>query len=269
MGSKAFLGLAAAMLLGFCPIGHLPGHSLEDLIGPEQAAAILAGEKPLLAQFRDPRSRLSPRHDVLRGHIEAQRRDLDPSVMVETLHIYQKPQPVENAAWSAEEEARLYNNLLALSSLAGLQYYSASRGSMRIFYETSFVIDGPSSKNPLPDPAYARPQAEIRIYARQKDLTFGDNIYQYDYYTAPGAIIFVQQNLTPLTVGIIPAVGKDRLRSVVAVFDAGNYLLVYAASMARAVSFPGMNDRLGNSFANRAEAVIQWFSAQADRALGK
>jgi hypothetical protein len=189
--------------------------------------------------------------------------------MVETLHIYRKPEAAQRIIWSAAEEANLYNEVLALSTLAGLQYFSATRGSMRTFYETSWVIDGPSTKRPVPDPVYPRPPAELILYARQKDLTFGDNIYQYDFYSVPGAIIFIQQNLTALTAGIIPAVGKNKLRSTVAVFDAGEYLLVYAASMAKAASLPGMNERVGNSFANRAEAIFNWFSSQADRAFGK
>jgi len=107
----------------------------------------------------------------------------------------------------------------------------------------------------------------LTIYARQKDLTFGDNIYQYDYYSEPGAFIFIQQNLTSLSYGIIPAVGKNKLRSVAAVMDAGNYLLVYIASMSKAVSIPGMKERIGNSFANRSEAIFNWFSNQADKAF--
>jgi hypothetical protein len=136
---------------------------------------------------------------------------------------------------------------------------------MRTFYEISQIIDGPSSKNPLPDPAFLRPPRELSLYARQKDLTFGDNIYQYDFYYTQGTIIFIQQNLTSLTAGIIPAVGKNNLRSVVAIIDAEDSILVYAASMAKAVLIPGMNERLGTSFANRAEAILRWFSDQADK----
>ena len=82
-------------------------------------------------------------------------------------------------------------------------------------------------------------------------------------------MIFIQQNLTALTAGIIPAVGKNKLRSVVAILDAGEYILIYAASMAKTVALPGMNERVGNSFANRAEAVLHWFKEQADKAFNK
>ena len=242
---------------------------LESLVSLEQAAALLAGEKPIASQFRNPQPRLLPRNEALRRLLEETRRSLDPNVMVETLSLYTKPPQANQTALSADEKAALYNSVLALSTLAGLQYFSASRGAMRTFYEVSTVIDGPSTKVPVPDPSYNRPQAELTIFARQKDLTFGDNIYQYDFYSTEGAIIFIQQNLTPLNAGIIPAIGRNRLRSIVAVLDAGDYLLVYAASMARAVSLPGMNERVGASFANRAEAVLNWFSSQADEAFDR
>jgi hypothetical protein len=261
--------LVFASLFGTVFVVGVSGLNLTDFISAEQARALLAGEIPVETQFKNPQPQLLPRHAGLKRQIDALQAELDPGIMVETLHIYEKPRDAQKIAWSAGEEAALYNNVLALSTLAGLQYFSASRGVMRTFYETSSVIDGPVTKRPLPDPVYSRPPPEITVYARQKDLTFGDNIYQYDFYSSPGIMIFVQQNLTALTAGIIPAVGKNKLRSVVAVLDAGEYILVYAASMAKTVALPGMRERVGNSFANRAEAVLHWFKDQADKAFAK
>jgi hypothetical protein len=253
----------------WCLSAPLFSASLEDLIGAERAVALQAGEKPALAQFKDAAPQFLPRHGALGELVEKTRRDLEPTVMVETLQVYQKPAAASAGALSAEEEAALYNGVVALSTLTGLQYYSASRGTLRTFYESSTVIDGPSSKKPLADPVYERPPAELTLYARQKDLTFGDNIYRYTFYHAPGALIFTQENLTSLTAGIIPAVGKNRLRSTVAILDAGDCLLVYALSMAKAASLPGMKERIGNSFTSRAEAIVRWFSAQAAAAFSK
>ena len=245
------------------------GLNLTDFISVEQARSLIAGETPVETHFKDPEPMLLPRHAGLKRHIDTLREGLDPNMMVETLHIYKKPREAAKAAWSAGEEAALYNSVLALSTLAGLQYFSESRGVMRTFYEISSVIDGPVTKRPLPDPVYARPPVELTVYARQKDLTFGDNIYQYDFYSSPGIMIFIQQNLTSLTAGIIPAVGKNKLHSVVAILDAEEYILIYATSMAKTVALPGMKERVGNSFANRAEAVLHWFKDQADKAFSK
>ena len=267
MGSKVFLWFIIAAFLWNFSGPELSGLDLEDYISPEYAAALRAGEKPVLAQFKDPRPELMPRNELLKGLVEGIQKNLDPSVMVEYLFMYPKPRNAEKGGWSAGEEAELYNNVLALSTLEGIQYYSASREAIRTFYESSFVIDGPSGKKPLPDPSYPWPQAELTVYARQKDLTFGENTYQYDYYTALGTIVFIQRNLSSLTYGIIPAVGKNKLYSAVAVLDGGEQLLVYMASMSKTASVPGMKDRIGSSFANRAEAIFNWFSNQADKAF--
>ena len=253
----------------FAALWVFPGYSLslEALIGPQYINALHAGENPVLVQFSAPRPQLTPQHEALRRHIEAVRQDLGPSVMVEMLYLYRKPPGAAMTAWTAEEMARLYNELVALSTLAGIQYFSASRGRMQTLYETSQVIDGPSTRRPIADPVFTRPPAELTVYVRQEDLTFGDNVYQFTFYTAPGALIITQQNLTALTVGFIRAVGRNNLRSTVAILDAGEYILVYAASMARAASVPGMRERIGSSFTTRTEAIIQWFSGRADRAF--
>jgi hypothetical protein len=263
--------LAAAVCL---PLAADP---LEELAGPERAAALLAGETITEVQLKEPRPVLIPRHPGLRRLVDGLMGELGPGLFAETLYRYEKPAGASGGAsaegagprrWTGDERLRLYHEATALSTLTGIQYYSASRKTMRTFYEYSRVIDGPDTKRELPDPAVSGVPAEQRIYARQKDLTFGDNIYQYDYTASEDSLIFVQRNLTAMNAGIIPAVGKNRLRSVVAVIDAGDSLLIYAVSMARAVSLPGLGERIGNSFTNRAEAILKWFTGRADRVFG-
>jgi hypothetical protein len=248
--------------------------SLEELVGWERAGALLRGETLTELQFKASQPRLIPQNTFLRQLITDVREDLKPSLFVESLFLYKKPAGAELPRWSAAEREALFNESLALSTLAGIQYYSSSRKTMRTFYETSVVIDGPDTRIPLADPVYGTGRgpavpAELTLYARQKDLTFGDNIYRYTYYAREDSLVFIQRNLTVMNAGIIPAVGRDRLRSVVAVFDAGEYLLLYLSSMARAASLPGMNERVGRSFSTRAEAILSWFAAQADKAFGK
>jgi hypothetical protein len=264
---KTMAGLFLGCMMVFYGPGPVSGASLEELLGSVRAAALISGEKPMEIQFDVPRFRLLPRHERVGQVIEDIHQELDPGIMVETLHLYRKPAEAEKPAWNEAERIRLYNEVLALSTLTGLQYYSASRQAMRTFYESSGVIGSPSSKTTIADPVYQVPPNKLTVYARQKDLTFGDNTYQYDYYSFPDAMIFVQQNLSSLTYGIIPAVGKNKLRSAVAIVDAGDYLLVYAASMAKVASVLGMKERIGNSFSNRAGAMLNWFAVRADKAF--
>ncbi|MDR3160287.1 MAG: hypothetical protein LBU28_01580 [Spirochaetaceae bacterium] len=224
-------------------------------------------------QLRDPTPALAPEHAELRRVLDGALRELDGGILAESLCLYRKPPEGAEAggrpasAWTESERRALYNGALALSSLAGLQYYSSSRKEMRTFYEASTVIDGPDTKKPLADPSFEVPPPELTLYARQRDLTFGDNVYRYTYYARPESLIFIQENMTALSYGIIPVVGKNKLRSVVAVIDAEAYLLIYTASLAKAAALPGMGPRVGRSFTTRAEAILIWYSGQADKAF--
>jgi hypothetical protein len=253
-----FLGVGAAPVFSF---------SLNDLIDSKKVRVLLDQGTITEVQLKAPQLLLVPWYPFIQNLLNRIMGDLEPTFFVETLRLYKKPPGSALPVWSDGERKALFNGILALSTLRGIQYYSSTRKTMRTFYETSMVIDGPDTKQPLEDPIYREPPREAVVYARQKDLTFGDNIYQYTYYALPDSLVFIQQNYTSLTVGIIPAVGKDKLRSVVAVIDAGEYLLVYLASMAKAASFPGMNQQVGKSFSTRADAILQWFTAQADKAF--
>jgi hypothetical protein len=242
--------------------------ALVGLVGAERAETLIRGGTLSGLQGKNPSPALAPANDFVKNLADEMIRGLKPSFFVENLSLYRKP-PAQARSWTEQERAALYNEALALSSLAGIQYYSASRKEMRTFYETSVVVGGSDGKNPLPDPVYAVPPSQLVIYARQKDLSFGDNVYRYTYHARPDSLVFVQENLTTMHYGIIPAVGKNKLRSMVAVFDAGEYLLTYVVSMAKAASLPGMGERVGASFSTRAEAILKWFGDQADKAFAK
>jgi hypothetical protein len=253
-----FLGLASSLW----------GATLEELIGPDRAAELRAGKTLTRVQLKNPVPRLAPDHAGSRSLLDENMRVLEPGILVEALVRYGKPAGAE-PSWTSAQRGGLFNQAMALSSLEGIQYYSASRKTMRIFYEYSRVIDGPQGRRVLPDPSLPEPPALFTLYARQKDLTFGENIYRYDYRAGEDFLVFVQENLTAMNAGIVPAVGKNKLRSLVAVIDAGDSLLVYVASMARAVTIPGVGGRLGSSFTNRAEAILKWFTGRADRVFGQ
>jgi hypothetical protein len=240
---------------------------LDELVIPGYAAQLRSSDDLIVeTQMRNPSPKLLPLDNDLRQFVTRAVGALNPNMMVETLYLYKKPEHSRTSvdSWDNVQKTGLFNQLLAISTLTGIEYYSASRGETRTFFEYSQVIDGPETKYPLPDPVYTSPPEELTLYARQVDLTFGDNVYHYDYLTARSGIFFVQENITALTIALIPVVGKNNLRSVLAVFDCGDVLLIYAVSTARTLSVPGMGERIGNSFRNRAEAVLKWFAGRAD-----
>jgi hypothetical protein len=263
--SRAKRNKLLALLLGLA--SFLWGATLEELSGPEAAAKLRAGKTLTEVQLKKPVPRLAPSHAAFRSLLDENMETLAPGILVEGLLRYEKPEGA-GSSWTKAERSALFNGTMALSSLEGVQYYSASRKTMRTFYEYSRVIESPDSRRALPDPFYPEPPALLTLYARQKDLTFGENVYRYDYRAGEDFLAFVQENLTAMNAGIIPAVGKNKLRSVVAVIDAEDSLLVYVASLAKAAAIPGMGERIGSSFTSRVEAILKWFVGRADRAFG-
>jgi hypothetical protein len=65
----------------------------------------------------------------------------------------------------------------------------------------------------------------------------------------------------------VPVVDKNKLCSIVAIFDCGPYLLIYAASLAKTSVVPGMKQRAGESLNRKADALITWFQQKANRAF--
>jgi len=247
--------------------------SLEDLVDQGMAASLRATPEPVIElQMKNPSPRLMPKHEELQRFVRETLRSLEPNILVETLSLYQRPrssrQTTDTTGWSRDEQTGIFNQLTALSTLTGIQYYSESRKAMRTFYESSTVIDDPAKKKPLTDPTFAVCPDSLSLYARQKDLTFGDNIYRFEYHTGADIILFSQENLSSMNLGIIPAIGKNKFRTVMAVIDTGDSLLIYAAAMARTASVPGMGDRIGASFTNRVKAILKWFVGRANGVFG-
>jgi len=245
---------------------------LEDLVSAEHARQLRAGSGELIVRthFKNTTPVLIPENAELRQIVSNSKTTLNPNMLVESLYLYNKPKSYHTSVdtWDIRQKTGVFNQTLAISTLAGIQYYSASRSEMRTFYEYSRVIDGPNTKNVIADPVFPQP-APLTLYARQIDLTFGDNVYRYDYSVADSTVIFTQENITALSIGIIPVINRGRLRSVLAVFDCGDSILLYALSMVNAVSVSGLRDRISNSFNSRAEAVLKWFSGRLDSELFK
>jgi hypothetical protein len=258
-------------LSGFLFIVH-SGFSvpLESLVSNSHAEKLRSsGDFITEAQHRSPAPILLPMNTELRETFTNIKNDLNPRMMIETLYLYKKPanSHTSSSSWNNSQKTRLFNQLLALSTLTGLEYYSSSRDEMRIFFEHSQVIDGLENKYPIHDPVFSEPQEKLTLYARQVDSTFGDNIYRYDYTTTRDCIFFVQENLDTLTVALVPVINKGNMRSIMAVFDCGDSLLIYTVIMARNLAVPGMGDRINASFASRAEALLKWFSGRAEIAF--
>ncbi|MDR2468530.1 MAG: hypothetical protein LBD22_06180 [Spirochaetaceae bacterium] len=238
---------------------------LSDFLPPDLQDRVINEEVISSVHGDDMRLELIPRYAALNEMIEKLVSELNPSIMVESICWYKKPASRQKL-WNIDEKTKLFNGILSLSTLEGLRYYSVSRKKTRLLYEISHVVDSPEAKNKLPDPLFTvrNLPAHLVLYAKQKDLTFGENIYKFDFWVRNDGILFQQTNLTPISYGIIPVLGKEKLRSIVTVLDLREGILIYTISMADALSFLGMKNRVGVSFASRSEAILSWFREKAN-----
>lgn len=272
-GSRVCVWMMGA-LVGVCAAGHsgavrsaeaesaaslLPGRMAAPIAGIGRAVGSSAGEPGLL-----------PRHSAaaaMRAAIAAE----NPSILVEAVFVLPRAKsadaPLQGPAASrAGELASIYGIVRSLSSLQGIQYYSASRKTMRTFYSESYVIDGPDTRVRMPDPGIPSPgmlPAAETLYAFQRDLSFGGNLYRYDFATHPDAVAIRCTNLTRMSYRLIPVLAPKALVTRILIVQADDAIIFYAASGARA---PGVfKDKIEDSFSNRAEALFKWFSAKYAR----
>lgn len=264
---KIFLLL---LICGFVPcVFSIP---LENLVSNHIAGQLRSNDSVII-EYQSGRNRsplLIPDNNDLRHAVSLIIGEVNrPDMMIEAVYLYKKPARAytSSAAWDNNQKIELFNQMLSLSTLTGLEYYSASRGEMRTFFEYSSVVDGSNIRTALPisDPVLNNPPAQYNLYARQRDLTFGDNMYRYDYVYAKDYIYFVQQNLTNLTIAGIRIIGANNQRSVMTVFDCGDSLLIYSITIANTIIGANLvEQRINNSFSNRAEALLKWFAGRAD-----
>ncbi|GHT48439.1 hypothetical protein FACS1894102_1470 [Spirochaetia bacterium] len=201
-------------------------------------------------------------------------KNFKPSMIVEKQAIIEKPKDFKSDKWTLGEKVKVLNLITSLSTLTGVQYYSESHKKTRTFYEDSFVIKDLNSKTKIPDPVFDLTNGILKetnnnisvndnkfvIYAKQKDNTFGENIYKYDYTVKLDAIVFVQQNITSISYGIIPLIKKENLNTVVALIDNKEHITIYIAILALTSIPQSLERRVNASFTNRADAIISWFT---------
>jgi hypothetical protein len=184
-----------------------------------------------------------------------------PGILVETVFVLARSAPPDAAA-RARELAGILGLLRSFTSLEGIQYYSASHGSMQTLYAESYRIDAPDTRLRLDDPPAPAPSAafpEETLYAFQRDLSFGANVYRYVFRSLADAASAEITNLTRMHYGIIPLVGPEGLKMRLLVVQASDGIVFYVASGSASAGI--FRARLQESFSNRATALFNWFTA--------
>ncbi len=230
---------------------------------PAASAAELAAGKPLIRVHRGAAATLeaTPGHEAAR-RVAAETAAESPRLVVEALFLWKKPRALSPAA----ERAALFDTMLAVRSLEGIEYFSASRGRREVLFKESFRVAGPGDLAPQPDLARMGGVEKATYYAWQKDASFGGVVYKIAAEAAGDAVRASFTNETPIRYSIIPLAGPGGLVMRFALVDTAEGVLFYLVLAAKA-EIPGfLAKRVEDSFTNRSSAMFAWFVTRAEAA---
>jgi hypothetical protein len=194
--------------------------------------------------------------DEVLSHIS----EIRPNLLVEALYLLKRTPPED----PNREILGISKIFRSISSLAGIEYWSASRKRMWPFYTESYVVDSPKTANRIPDPVLESLPARDRAFAFQRDTTFGGNLYAYDFLSDGKSFALIGRNLGALRYMLLPIMNENDLGTLVFALPLREGILVYGLSAAKAFLLPGMEARTLASLSNRADALYAWFARAMD-----
>ncbi|MDA3941224.1 MAG: hypothetical protein PF693_18255 [Spirochaetia bacterium] len=162
------------------------------------------------------------------------------------------------------DDISIFNTLLSVKTMKGIEYYSKSREKMRTLYTESFAVKDLDSSEPVPDPIYKIIPEEITRYLLQTDKTFGKNLYKAIYRYDGNTIWINIVNKTKMKYSFIPMVKIDNMNVNLFVTTIEDGLLFYGVSIVETSSFLGLAKSKKESFYNRIKAMFMWFSEQLE-----
>lgn len=171
------------------------------------------------------------------------------------------PVPVVDRAFTDAGMRELYNILRRVSTMEGIEYYSASRGEMRTFYHESYAIDGPDGNRRIDDPVVTVIPPQDTIHVFQRDGSFGKNVQRLDYLAGRDAFLVTMTNTTTMVYKVVPLVAPENLQTFLLILprpDEGA-IEFYGNLGVRVPALFGMRNRARDSFYNRIVALHDWF----------
>jgi uncharacterized protein DUF6675 len=186
---------------------------------------------------------------------------LDVTIGVESLYLlnYSDLITTENTSMLS-----VYNTLLSVKTMKGIEYYSKSRKKMRTLYTESYAVKDKDNPEPIDDPVFKSIPEFLTRYMLQTDKTFGKNLYKA-VYKFDGETIWINIiNETKMKYLFIPMVDKEKMSVSLFIRAVDEGLLFYGVSTAETSSFLGLAKSKKESFYNRIKAMFNWFSDQLE-----
>lgn len=170
--------------------------------------------------------------------------------------------PASPALAFPEQSKRLALILGSVGTMAGTQYWSASRGRMRVLYEEAYRIESPTAKAKLPDPAEIplSPGSSRQFYAYLRDLSFGGNVMQYQVRMGASFISMTNENASTMKYYLIPLVQPGGMKTSILIVPCLEGLIVHFLSTIDSSDIAA--NRVFESAGNKSLAVLGWFTRQ-------
>jgi len=187
---------------------------------------------------------------------------VDYSVGVESLYLipWREVSPELSGLPAEEFDRRIYNILRKVSSLEGIEYYSASREKMRTLFAECWAIDNPDDRRRIEDPLVSEIPESDTIFIYQKDLTFGKNISRVDYQYKTGQFRMGILNLTTMTYMLFPVVGRENMSMQILILPCREGIVFYGLNTVKVLDLPIFYKKMESSFTNRMIALSDWFA---------
>ncbi|MFP4382909.1 MAG: DUF6675 family protein [Spirochaetia bacterium] len=156
----------------------------------------------------------------------------------------------------------IYNALLSVSTMTGIEYFSHSRQRYRVFYHEVYPVEDLDRDTRIRDPQVSGNDlpGEKELYIYQHDSSFGKYYSKLQYLYDGKSFILSMENETSLRYKLIRVLKPGKLQIRIYIKPESGNLLLYAHCSAEAASLFGLASRIEKSLSNRLRAIADWFT---------
>jgi hypothetical protein len=159
----------------------------------------------------------------------------------------------------------VYNALLGVGQLSGLQYYNPEKDVWHTLFNDSYRINDGEDRSPLPDLSVSEIPQDLEITVFQDLPPFGGVVQEYRYagmtVNGRGGFAFTSENEEELRYRRVRVVKPGEMRTYAWLIRGDDYLLLYGIGAARVFTGFGLfRDRIENSFTSRTDGLFDWLT---------
>lgn len=207
-------------------------------------------EQGYIMRFGESKKTIQPPNIGIPEYPDLHRRE----VYIESLHFF----PHRNHDIQ-DFSRKLYDILTDVESMEGIEYYSASRDSMRVLFTQSYFVRSPQNLERIKPESESTIPPDQSFWLFQQDQTFGKNIYSMNLLQSSRTIHMQMQNNSTVNYGIFPAIREQNMKIHMTVHVLEEGIAIFSSIRALPVISLGLESRIQSSMENRLIAITNWF----------